>query len=151
MSKFLTLIFVSFTFIINAQDSTKLDFQPYIAAGLSMTNSDDFKSNSYPSVEFGFMVNNITLASVFGRNDLTGGKETIDNYWYEGKIGFSFPLGFVSGYGVFGVGSYIGGPGTLFIEYGGGISKEFGKLGTFLQVSSWDGVTYVTPGLSYSL
>ena len=38
----------------------------------------------------------------------------------------------------------------MFIEYGVGISKEFGNLGTFIQVSSWDGVTYVTPGLSYS-
>lgn len=38
----------------------------------------------------------------------------------------------------------------IFIEYGIGFSHSFGKIGYFSQVSNWDGVFYITPGLSYT-
>jgi len=128
----------------------KLEITPYVAAGLSMSNSTDFSSASYASVEAGVMIENISLGGVFGVNNLRSFDQGINGYWFEGKVAYSFPLGFVDGYGVFGVGSYIGTKGSLFIEYGGGISKSFGSLGTFIQVSSWDGIVYLTPGLSFS-
>ena len=94
------------------------------------------------------MIDNFTVAGVFGVNNLESFNH-INGYWYEGKVAYSFPLGFVDGYGLFGIGSYIGTKGSVFIEYGGGIMKSFGNLGVFVQVSSWDGIVYTTPGLSY--
>jgi hypothetical protein len=130
--------------------TTKVDVTPYVAAGISVTNTSNFKSASYMSAEVGVMIENFTVAGVFGVNNLNSFNSGINGYWYEGKVAYSFPLGFVDGYGVFGVGSYIGSTGSVFIEYGGGIMKSFGNVGAFLQVSSWDGITYMTPGLSYS-
>ena len=91
------------------------------------------------------MIENFSIGGVFGVNNLD---QDINVYWYEGKVAYSFGLGFVDGYGVFGVGSYF--DKSLFIEYGGGISKSFGKLGTFIQASNWDRTTYITTGLSFS-
>lgn len=162
MKKVLLSLLVLMSTVVFAQDKSLVDCEPttelkeskvtpYIAAGLSMTNSTDFNAATYPSMEIGIMRENVSIAGVFGRNNLAEvTPEHIDNYWYEGKVAYSFPLGFVSGYGVFGVGTYIGTSGSLFIEYGGGIVKEFGSFGTFIQVSSWDGVTYLTPGFSIS-
>ena len=129
-----------------------MEITPYVASGISIPNTSDFSASSYWSAEVGVMFDNITVAGVFGVNSLDAFKATggIDNYWYEGKVAYAFPLGFVDGYGVFGVGSYIGTSGSVFIEYGGGIMKSFGNVGAFLQVSSWDGIKYMTPGLSYS-
>jgi hypothetical protein len=153
MRKILTLAFaLILTATTFGQDTTKTEVTPYIAAGLSMTNTTEFKAASYPSAEIGVMFDNMTVAGVFGRNNLAESTpEHIDNYWCEAKVAYSFPLGWVDGYGVFGVGTYIGTNGSLFIEYGGGICKSFNDhLGGFMQVSSWDGVTYFTPGLSVS-
>lgn len=162
MKKFLTLAFAvlltAVTFGQSTQDGTfateekKCEVTPYVAAGLSMTNSTNFKVASYPSMEVGVMFDNISVAGVFGRNNLAKmAPESIDNYWCEAKVAYSFPLGWVDGYGVFGVGTYFGTSGSLFIEYGGGIAKSFGdNFGVFMQVSNWDGVTYFTPGLSVS-
>ena len=84
----------------------KVDITPYVATGISIPNTSDFSAASYASAEVGVMIDNFTVAGVFGVNSLdafnaTGG---LDNYWYEGKVAYSFPLGFVDGYGVFGVG-----------------------------------------------
>ena len=148
MKKIFTLVFaVLLTVVTFGQDTegpncpTNFEVTPYVATGLSMTNSNDFKLASYPSMEVGFMFDNMTIAGVFGRNNLASTpKETINNYWSEVKVAYSFPLGWVDGYGVFGVGTYFGTSGSLFIEYGGGITRSFNDhLGAFMQVSNWDG------------
>ena len=127
-------------------------WNPYIAAGLSVTDSNDFESTSYVSVEFGTTVENFSVGAVFGRNNLVdfGEDESLNGYWYELKFAASVPLGFVNGYGLVGVGSYFETGGT-FLEYGVGISRGFGPVDVFVQVASWDGTTYVTPGVSISL
>ena len=150
MKKVLLAFAIMFSVTSFAQDTTKADITPYVATGISIPNTTDFSAASYWSAEAGVMVDNFTVAGVFGVNNLDSFSGGIDNYWYEGKVAYSFPLGFVDGYGVFGVGSYIGTKGSVFIEYGGGIMKSFGNVGAFVQVSSWDGITYMTPGLSYS-
>ena len=158
MKKLLLVLAISmFTVASFAQDTSKvegpncpMEFTPYIASGISIPNTVDFASDAYASAEIGVMIDNITIAGVFGVNNLNSFNAGIDGYWYEGKIAYGFPLGAVDGYGVFGVGSYIGTKGSVFIEYGGGIMKSFGDVGTFIQVSSWDGIVYMTPGLSYS-
>jgi hypothetical protein len=124
---------------------------PYIAAGLSMSSGNDFKATSYPSVEAGIMIENWSLGGVFGRNNLLSpSPEVIENYWWEVKTGLSYSVGIVSIYGVLGIGAYIDRDYGMFVEYGGGISKEFGNFGVFAQATSWDGTWYVTPGISYS-
>lgn len=134
-----------------AQDETKQSVTPYIAAGLSMTNGNDFTANTYVSVEAGVMVSDWSVGGVFGRNNLISNTpETIDNYWWEIKTAFSYSLNVVSIYGVIGLGAYIDRDNGMFIEYGGGVSKELGNFGLFVQATNWDGIWYVTPGLSYS-
>lgn len=124
----------------------------YLAAGLSVTNSEDFSSSSYFSVEGGVMYDNVSFGAVVGRNNLSGLFEDIslNNYWGELKTAVSHPLGFVNIYGVLGVGAYFEN-GNMFIEYGAGLSKEFKTFGVFLQISNWDGVDYITPGISINL
>ena len=153
MKNILTIILVILlTNITLSQDTTKYNLTPYIGGGLSMTNGINFSSNSYPSIEAGFMFENISIAGVFGRNNLTKTTtENLDNYWIEAKIAYSLPLGFIDGYGILGVGTYFGTSGSLFIEYGFGVCKSFtNNLGGFIQVSNWDGIMYITPGLSLS-
>ena len=144
------------TTVAFGQDSTSVGgITPYVAGGLSLTNSNDFKVSSYPSIEVGVMFDNITVAGVCGRNNLAatpvGHEVLVENFWVEAKVAYSFPLGYVDGYGVFGVGTYLKSDGSLFIEYGVGITKSFtDHLGCFIQVSNWGGITYLTPGFSVS-
>jgi hypothetical protein len=127
---------------------------PYLAVGLSIGDTDGgtFETNSYGSVELGVMYKNLAFGAIVGRNNLVGlgNNETLDNYFYEGKIAVSTSLGHVDGYALVGLGSYFEG-GGIFTEYGVGISKELGKFGVFIQVASWDNMTYVTPGIYMNL
>ena len=154
---FAVMLVSTLTFAQGTQDGkfiaedTKTSITPYIATGLSMSNGNDFKANSYASVEAGIMIDNWSMGGVFGRNNLiSNAPESIDNYWWEVKTAFSRSLDFVSIYGVIGIGAYIDRDYGMFIEYGGGMSKEFGNFGVFAQATSWDGIWYVTPGFSYS-
>lgn len=146
----LFLLIVLIVSAVSAQQSTDTSF--YGAAGISFTNSDNFKDTSFFSVEGGVMVDNIAVGVVVGRNNLTGAfasGDTVNNYWYEAKVAAYQPMGFVDGYALIGAGSYVEND-NVFIEYGAGISKEFNAgIGVFIQVSNWDGQVYVTPGISF--
>lgn len=155
MKNFIGLIAILFIITISfgQYDSPncphRYDITPYVGVGLSIANSDDFAMSSYTSIEAGVMFENMTVAGVFGRSNLDHmfNNDSFTNYWYEGKIAYSFPLGFVDGYGVFGLGNYIGSK-TIFIEYGGGISKVFNDhFGASIQISNWDGSTYFSPSI----
>lgn len=133
------------------QEESNVSF--YVATGLSITNSDNFGESSYVSGELGLMIDNVAFGAVVGRNNLTGifgENETWNNYWYEGKVAVYQPLGYVDGYALVGVGTYVENS-SIFLEYGLGVSRDFDGLGVFIQVSNWDEVTYVTPGISFSL
>lgn len=120
----------------------------YLATGISIPNSNDFLNDSYGSMEVGLMHNNLAFGAVIGRNNLNhiGQDESLRNYWYEGKVAVYVPVGYVEAYGLLGVGSYIDN-GGVFLEYGCGVSKNYDNFGLFVQVSNWDGTTYITPGL----
>lgn len=129
------------------------NFTPYIGMGVSITNTDQFTQDSYISAEVGVMYENVSLAGVFGRNNLDGfhsSTDSISDYWYEGKVAVSTSLGYVDGYVLGGVGAYIDG-GDVFVEYGAGISREYDFCIVFLQVSNWDGTNYITPGVAFPL
>jgi len=153
---FAILLVSTLTFAQSTQDGGFVEglespITPYIAAGLSMSNGNDFQTTSYPSLEVGIMIENWSIGGVLGRNNLVStSPEVIENYWWEVKTAFSHSLDFVSIYGLLGVGAYIDRDYGMFIEYGVGASKEFGNFGMFAQASSWDGTWYVTPGFSYS-
>lgn len=140
------------TSVVFAQEEeSSVDF--YVAAGLSMTNNNDFAVSSYPSVEFGMMKDNMSLALVGGRGNLDGlgsSSDGINNYWYELKTAASFPLGSLDGYGLLGIGNYIDTK-NMFIEYGVGAAYMPNKFGIYAQTSNWDGIWYVTTGVMYNL
>ena len=142
---------------VSAQETEKkgsgLDW--YAAAGLSIGNSgaSDFASTSYPSVEFGFMKGNWALGLVAGRgsNNFSTADQA-SNYWWSIKNAAYFPIGDsdMDAYALFAVGNYMTTK-TVFIEYGAGFSyMPTDHLGLFIQASNWDGLWYITPGLSYS-
>lgn len=137
-----------------ATDTTNQGSSWYVATGISIPNTadEDFTVSAYPSAELGVVNGDLTVAAVLGRNNLSNSQnvEGLDNFWYELKTAYSIPIveGF-DGYGVIGLGRYFDGSST-FLEYGVGVSKSFEDLGVFLQVSNWDGVTFVTPGVSWS-
>lgn len=161
MKKFILIAMTLFAFtsVTNAQDTTSVveksgvDF--YLAGCLSIGNSGNstFAATSYPSLEFGFMKGNWALGLVAGRgsNDFST-KDHISNYWWSIKNAVYFPVGKsdMDFYALFAVGNYMSTK-TVFIEYGGGFSyMPTDHLGLFIQASNWDGLWYVTPGLSYS-
>ena len=167
-------------------DSTSVPtskWSKYIALGVSISNGNDYGDNlnkttfdeaSYPSVEFGFSRENLSLSVVLGRGNFRGlgnhnyisGYEsnkdlpnygepiyTSDNfgkYYWEVKATPTFPLGVVNASIIFGAGSYFSNEvGNTFIEYGSGISYTVGKFTYGVCYTNWDGIDYITPNISY--
>jgi len=153
MKKILTImcLVVTCTTFGQSNDSTKTKTSGYISAGISLTNGDNFKSNSYSSIEAGIMRDNITLGGIFGRGSLSGinSSDNIKNYFYEIKTTASYPVGSVSGSILFGYGGYFNTTHN-FIEYGVGITYNKGKMGYGVTYSNWDGVNYVTPSITFN-
>lgn len=149
-------LFITFALLLVStlgfsQEESKPNYNYYLSAGLSVTNSDSFEDSSYASVELGVMRDNVSLGAILGRNNLTNiGTENFNNYWYEVKLGVYQPVGKVDAYGILGIGAYIDGSST-FLEYGLGVSKQIGALGYFAQVSNWDTVNYISLGVSVPL
>jgi hypothetical protein len=130
---------------------TEPRLSPYISYGLSVTNSSDFKTSSYTGLEVGAMYDNIGAGIVFGRGSLAGmfKQDDIRNYFYEVKAIGTFPLGSLTGSVILGYGGYIDTKHN-FIEYGGGISYSVGRVSYGITGSNWDGITYVTPSITFN-
>jgi hypothetical protein len=142
----------------------KVKWSKYVAVGLSISSGNSYENNSntttfdeasYPSVEFGFSRENISLGAVIGRGNLRGlgtNEDKFSNYYWEVKVVPSFPLGVVNASLIFGAGSYFSNDkGNTFIEYGSGISYTVNKFTYGVCYTNWDGVDYITPNISYSL
>lgn len=148
MKNIILVIAILISGLTYGQDSTSTketsELSYYVATGISMANNPtgDFLGTSFPSAEVGVMCHNLSFGLVGGTNNLSD-----SGTWFEAKSAVFFPLGKVDGYGLVGLGTYSGSAAT-FIEYGFGISCSKNVFGTFLQVSNWDGVWYVTPGVS---
>ena len=140
----------------NAQDTnnTSSGLDVYVAAGVSIGNSGEstFNQTSYPSAEVGIMKGNFALGLVGGRGSFDfEGEDVAENYYLSLKTAVYFPIGNskIDGYGLLAVGNYLS-TNQVFIEYGIGMSRAFDSgFGVFGQASNWDGIWYVTPGLSY--
>lgn len=126
--------------------------KPYVSVGLSMSNTSDFRNGSFFGVESGVYKENVSLGVVLGRGSVRGAfknGDVITNYFYEPKITVSFPLGKLYGTAIFGAGGYFGTSNT-FIEYGGGVYYQVGKVAYGVLYSNWDGIDYITPNITYN-
>lgn len=146
-------------------DSTnvsKAKWSKYIGLGLSISNGNDygdnankytFKESTYPTVEFGFTRENLSLSAVIGRGNLQGlgsKSDGIGNYYWEVKATPTFQVGVVTASIIFGVGTYFNNQvGNGVIEYGSGISYTLGKFTYGVCYTNWDGIDYITPNISY--
>ena len=147
-----TLIIAMFILNINliAQTDSTKKFGSYASIGISVTNSNDFKTTSYPSIEGGVMYKNLSIGAIIGRGSLYQiGKsdDNIKNYFYEIKATGSYPIGILNINGILGYGGYFNTPHN-FIEYGLGLSFSKGKMGYGVTYSNWDGSNYLTPSIT---
>jgi len=158
--------------------TTSTKWSKYVALGISISSGNSYENNlntttfdeaSYPSLEFGFSRENLSLSVVLGRsnfrglgqssyftgNDELSGEAIYDTdnlakYYWEVKATPSFPLGIVNASLIFGAGSYFSNDkGNTFIEYGSGISYTLGKFTYGVCYTNWDGIDYITPDISY--
>jgi len=144
-------LFVATISFSQTSDTTNTPLVGYISAGLSMSNTTDFRTSSYTGVETGIMYGNLGAGVVFGRGSLSGLGRSTDNigqYFYEVKTSASVPIGNLTGTAIFGYGGYFNSA-RNFIEYGVGMSYSFDHFGYGVTVSNWDGITYITPCVSY--
>lgn len=165
MKKIIFLLSLMLTSTMFAQEATKTETPTskvsyYASVGLSIpnlqtkdangdTSTADFVDAAYPSVEFGVTKGSLSLGAIVGRGNLNFKEDAVRNYYYELKAAVSQPVGNASVYGLLGVGNYVD-QNHVFIEYGAGIGYAPSKLGVFVQASNWDGIWYVTPGLTYN-
>lgn len=153
------IIFLLSALLISASsfaqcDSSKccgLDF--YSSVGISIGNEsdsiiDNFNKASYPSIEVGLMKNNFGLGVVLGCENIFVSSKS--RGFYELKTSISHPIGSLSGYALFGVGSYFEKQSSVFIEYGAGFSYTPCAVGYFVQYSNWATFNYVSTGLTYN-
>lgn len=136
-------------------DSTnvKKNLDVYVSTSLSISNSSEstFDNTSYASVEVGLCKGDVSLGLVLGRGNINfKSKDVVSNYWYEAKVTQSFPIGKLDGFVLMGIGNYIDTQ-KVFVEYGGGLSYKPKKVTYFSQVSNWDGIWYVSPGIMFNL
>ena len=148
------LFLISSTHIweLRAEDGGDNNLSWYVASGISISNTQELTigDRSYPSVELGTSVDGMSFALVTGRSDNNYSEsERLDHYWWELKTAFTFPAGSFDVYGLLGIGHYFS-TDRVFIEYGIGFSRTLGKISYFAQVSNWDALWYVTPGLAYT-
>lgn len=155
MKKMLLIFAAAMTFLsANAQTDTTWGkvLNCYAAASLSTSGGDNFEQISYASAEVGVCHKNMSFGFVSGRGSLAGfsySTENIGNYWFELKTSASVQLGVVKGYALAGWGQYYNSH-HRFIEYGVGLSYSVGKFDLMAQVSNWDKVVYVSPGVAYN-
>lgn len=165
MKKIILLLSLMLTSTIFAQEATtetpKVSY--YTSVGVSIPNlnstsvengntvttNSQFTDVAYPSLEFGVTKGNLSLGAIVGRGSLNFSEDAIRNYYYELKSAVSQPVGNANVYALFGVGNYVD-QNHIFVEYGAGLAYSPSKLGYFVQASNWDGIWYVTPGLTYN-
>lgn len=152
MKKILFIAFGLFAMSSFAQDSKPKSLDCYVAGSVSMPSGNNFKQDAYPSLEVGVCKKNFMFGLSSGRLNFDTspyGKEKADNYYYELKTYASFPIGEIKGFVVAGWGQVFNSNHT-FIEYGGGLVYSIKKVDLIVQVSSWDGKVYLSPGIAYN-
>jgi hypothetical protein len=148
---------VGLTVSAQAQEKSTSKSTHYLSIGYSIGNHQDgkhFDETSYPSIEYGVTRSDLSLGIAIGRGQTCGlaqAGDKLNDYYYEGRATQAFPITkSVSGNVVFGIGSYFKTDDKVFVEYGFGLTKSYGKITYGLSYSNWDSVNYVTPSVSLS-
>lgn len=154
MKKVLFLLVVLISLSVSAQtviDLTKVETSRnlFVSVGLS-TSQGDFEINSYPSIELGYVHENISYSAVFGRGDFNGmfrNGDNLDNYYFEAKFSPSYSIGRLNGFLIAGGGVYFNSD-HYFAELGLGLSYTHNRLTYGASFSNWDTKNYITPFIS---
>jgi len=146
-----TIVLLSISSYAQPDSTKKKSLDCYFAGSVSMSTGDNFKQNSYPSLELGVCHKNLAFGLNLGRLNFDESPyviEKIDNYYFELKSMAYFPVGSLKGYVIAGWGQYK--PDHSFIEYGGGIAYSIKNIDLVLQISNWDRIVYLSPGIAYN-
>ncbi len=143
-----TMLMISIS--INAQtDSSKKQLNCYVSGSLSTSTGNNFSQSNYAGLELGVCAKNMTFGFASGRGNLDFSSDMIQNYWYELKTSASKQVGDVKCFVLAGWGQYYNTTHS-FIEYGAGFSYSINKFDLCIQVSNWDKIVYVSPGIAYN-
>lgn len=146
------IIFITLVSTLNLS-SQKIDtIHGYVSLGLSVTNSTDFLTSTYTGIETGITYSDFSFGLVVGRGSLSGlgtKNDHLNNYFLEGKVGYSYQIKLLSLTPFIGYGNYMG-TNHHFIEYGIGASYPIKRFSIGVAFSSWDGTNYLTPNLTYN-
>ena len=135
----------------SSKDSVK-NYNTYLGGDISLSNGNDFKTNTFISMEYGVCSANFGAAVVFGRGNIDGmGRkgDNLTNYFLEGKVMGYIPIGNLVSTVMFGYGGYVNTP-NMFIEYGAGIGYTKKNITYGILYSNWGGTNYITPNISYN-
>jgi hypothetical protein len=145
---FLSILMCLSALTTNAQSK----LSGYLSYSLSMTNTSNFRTSSYTNLEGGVIKDNLSLGVALGRGSMFGmfkSTDSFDNYFYEFKTSAYIPMGIVSIGAIVGYGGYFNTNHT-FIEYGGGLSYTVKQIGYGVSITNWDGITYLSPSLTFN-
>lgn len=135
-------------------DSLKKDpIGMYFSGSVSLSAIDHFGDGTYPSLEAGISYKYFCFGLNAGRGRLTdifSQKDRSSEYYWEVKSTVSYPIERIKLYLVFAYGQYFTSRNSL-IEYGGGFSYPIKNFDLGLQMSSFDGVAYVSPCITYNI
>jgi hypothetical protein len=123
----------------------------YFAGGISTSTGDDLKQSTWPSAELGVCFKAVSFGLNVGRFNFDKSPyagEKIDNYYYEVKTIACFPICSIKGFVMAGWGQYK--PTHSFVEFGGDIVYSVKRFDLIVQVSNWNGILNVSPGIAYN-
>ena len=146
MKTIFTLLALFVAFAASAQcqhDTTKTPITGYLSYGVSITNTSDFRTTSYTGLEGGICYSNLSLGALGTKND------NINQYFYEITASVSKPIGDLSGSLFVGYGGYFN-TSHMFIEYGVEMDYVINKFSYGVSCSNWDGITYITPSITFN-
>jgi len=157
MKKIIGILLLVSCFLCNslkAQDS--VSYSPvsmYVSGSISLSAMDNFKDGTYPSIEVGACYKYFGLGLNVGRGRLTNMFSDLDSgseYYWEIKSTASYSVKKLKLFLLFGYGQYFISRNSL-IEYGGGVSYPIKNFDIGMQMSSFDGVAYVSPSITYNI
>ena len=148
---FLLVALISFSAFAQTEPKSEKERNMYVSLGCSI-GQGDFQTNSYPSLEVGYVREKIAYGAILGRGSFKNAfakEDTLGFYYWEGKVAPFYKLGPLTGSIFAGGGAYFNSD-HYFAELGVGLSYRVGNYSFGASFSNWDTLNYVTPSVSYS-
>jgi hypothetical protein len=145
-----TVLFTNAQANCEVKETFKTPPTPYFSLGYSVSNTNDIETGTYASFEAGMSFTHFSVGAVIGKGDMNLFQKNDNNFFYELKVSPFVPLSpRINLYVPLGVGAYFG-TSTMFIEHGAGFSFDTKYITPWVQYSQWDGVNYISVGISKS-